>query len=296
MGLSKVVGLFSALAAVGQVAGHGFVSDIIHNGVSYTNYNPNSDWYQPPASRPVRAGWAAEQMDLGFVAPDAYGHPNIICHRDATPGQGFITVAAGDSLTLQWTDWPESHKGPVFDHLARCNGDCSTADKTALRWFKIDGAGLVSAPNTYAADVLMQNNDQWTVRIPSTVAPGDYVLRHEILALHSASQPNGAQSYPQCINLRITGSGTSTFPGVAGTQLLSPNEPGVIFNVWSPATDYPVPGGAIVQGGTSMVPQSVVRASATGTCGGNGWDGPTTCQAGATCVRTNEWYSQCIPN
>ncbi|ROT39097.1 endoglucanase-4 [Sodiomyces alkalinus F11] len=265
MVLSKLAGLFTALAAVGQVAGHGYVSNIIINGVSYTNYNPNSDWYQPPASRPVRAGWAAEQMDLGFVAPNAYGSPDIICHRQATPGQGHIRVAAGDVITLQWTDWPESHKGPVFDHLARCDGHCSTANKQDLRWFKIDGAGLVSAPNTFAADLLVQNSDQWSVRIPSNVAPGHYVLRHEILALHSASQPNGAQSYPQCINLEITGSGSSTFPGTAGTQLLSPNEAGVVFNVWAPVSSYPVPGGAIVQGGTSMIPQSVVRATATGT-------------------------------
>ncbi|KAL2159027.1 hypothetical protein VTH06DRAFT_2786 [Thermothelomyces fergusii] len=32
-----------------------------------------------------------------------------------------------------------------------------------------------------------------------------------------------------------------------------------------------------------------------GQCGGNGWQGPTCCVAGSTCVAQNEWYSQCLP-
>ncbi|KAJ1308796.1 hypothetical protein OPQ81_004486 [Rhizoctonia solani] len=30
-------------------------------------------------------------------------------------------------------------------------------------------------------------------------------------------------------------------------------------------------------------------------CGGNGWTGATTCVAGSTCVKQNDWYSQCLP-
>ncbi|KAL0961255.1 hypothetical protein HGRIS_006217 [Hohenbuehelia grisea] len=32
-----------------------------------------------------------------------------------------------------------------------------------------------------------------------------------------------------------------------------------------------------------------------GQCGGNGWSGPTTCVSGSTCVKQNDWYSQCLP-
>ncbi|KAJ7787997.1 cellobiohydrolaseII [Mycena olivaceomarginata] len=31
-------------------------------------------------------------------------------------------------------------------------------------------------------------------------------------------------------------------------------------------------------------------------CGGQGWTGPTTCVAGATCVVSNPYYSQCLPS
>lgn len=46
--------------------------------------------------------------------------------------------------------------------------------------------------------VYIANNLTSTVAIPSDIAPGNYIIRHEIIALHSAGQENGAQSYPQC--------------------------------------------------------------------------------------------------
>ncbi|KAK3309214.1 glycoside hydrolase family 6 protein [Chaetomium strumarium] len=36
-------------------------------------------------------------------------------------------------------------------------------------------------------------------------------------------------------------------------------------------------------------------ASQWGQCGGNGWTGPTCCASGSTCVKQNDWYSQCLP-
>ena len=52
--------------------------------------------------------------------------------------------------------------------------------------------------------------------IPPTLAPGEYIVRHEILALHLASLPMGAQFYPYCIQIRVTSGGTSELPkGVA---------------------------------------------------------------------------------
>jgi cellulose 1,4-beta-cellobiosidase len=30
-------------------------------------------------------------------------------------------------------------------------------------------------------------------------------------------------------------------------------------------------------------------------CGGNGWQGSTCCASGSTCVKQNDWYSQCLP-
>lgn len=36
-------------------------------------------------------------------------------------------VAAGSTVTLKWTLWPDSHKGPLITYMAKCpNNDCTT--------------------------------------------------------------------------------------------------------------------------------------------------------------------------
>ncbi|KAF4873166.1 Polysaccharide monooxygenase Cel61a [Colletotrichum siamense] len=269
MGIRKTSRIVAALASVASVAAHGHVTNIVINGVSYRNYIPTQDPYTN--NPPLVAGWSADQKDNGFVDPSAYNTPDIICHKQAASGKGRITVAAGDTIQLQWTEWPDSHKGPVMDFLANCNGPCNAIDKTALRFFKIDGAGLIDPPqqtNKWAASALIANGNAWLVRIPSNIAPGHYVLRHDIIALHSAGQQNGAQSYPQCINLEITGEGTYNPPGVLGTALYGANDPGIYYNIYRDnLNDYVIPGPAIISGGVSMIPQSriAITASASAT-------------------------------
>lgn len=116
---------------------------------------------------------------------DAYGTTDIICHLDATNAKGHAVVAAGDRVFLQWTpNWPESHHGPVIDHLARCgDAGCESVDKTKLEFFKISGVGLVdgsSVPGIWGDDLLIAQNSGWMVEIPRNIAPGHYVLRHEL--------------------------------------------------------------------------------------------------------------------
>ena len=93
-------------------------------------------------------------------------------------------MAAGDSISLQWDTWPDSHKGPMIDYLARCEGSsCEEVNPTSLEFFKIDAAGFDAASKTWASDVLIANDFSWLVRIPENIAPGNYVLRHETIAL-----------------------------------------------------------------------------------------------------------------
>ncbi|KAK2015105.1 family 61 glycosyl hydrolase [Colletotrichum eremochloae] len=262
----KTSGFVAILASAATVAAHGHVTNIVINGVSYRNYIPVQDPYTN--NPPLVAGWTIDQRDNGFVAPDAYNAPDIICHRQAVAGKGRITVAAGDTVQLQWTEWPDSHKGPVIDWLANCNGPCNLIDKTDLRFFKIDGAGLINPPqrtNRWAATALIENGNAWLVQIPPNVAPGHYVLRHDIIALHGAGQPNGAQSYPQCINLEITGEGTDNPAGTPGTALYKADDPGILYNIYRDnLNDYVVPGDTIIPGGVSMLPQSRIRITASG--------------------------------
>jgi cellulase len=54
-----------------------------------------------------------EDLNNGFIAPDAYANPDIIYHLNATNAQASATVKAGGTVELQWTAWPSSHHGPV---------------------------------------------------------------------------------------------------------------------------------------------------------------------------------------
>lgn len=258
--------LLSVLAGALGVAAHGHVNSIIADGSAYTGYDVTSMPYQ--SDPPVVVGWANGATDNGFVAPDAFGSADIICHRDSSNAKGHAVVAAGGSVWLQWDTWPESHKGPVLDYLAACGASgCETVDKEALKFFKIAEAGLLdgsSGPGKYASDELIENGNGWLVQIPESIKPGSYVLRHEIIALHSGGDENGAQNYPQCINLEITGSGSDEPEGVLGTELYKADDEGILFNIYTPLEDYPIPGPALIKG-ASAVKQSKPAATATAT-------------------------------
>ena len=87
--------------------------------------------------------------------------------------------------------------------------------------------------------------------IPSSIAAGNYVLRHEIIALHSARTIDGAQNYPHCINLKVTGSGTDQLSsGTLGTALYKPGEPGIEIDIYKPL-QYQMPGPPLYKGGTT---------------------------------------------
>jgi hypothetical protein len=99
---------------------------------------------------------------------------------------------------------------------------------------------------TWATDTLLTNNFTSTTTIPRNLKAGNYVIRHEIIALHSASNDNGAQLYPQCLNLKVGGSGTvAPTSGVAGTSLYKRDEAGIRFNLYTSYTSYPFPGPAL---------------------------------------------------
>ncbi|ATZ53916.1 hypothetical protein BCIN_09g06730 [Botrytis cinerea B05.10] len=268
MSFSKIA-VVAGAAFISGVAAHGRVQGITADGVWYEGYNPAFQYEQVA---PVVAGWSdPTDQSNGFIAPDAYGTSDIICHLAATNAQGYVNVTAGSEVNLQWTTWPDSHHGPVIDYLAACTGgDCTTVDKTTLGFFKIDGVGLIddsTVPGTWASDQLIANNNSWSVTIPESLAPGGYVLRHEIIALHSAEQADGAQNYPQCINLWVSGSG-SAVPASAdttlGTALYTETEAGVNVNIYASIASYDVPGPTQWASATASVAQGTSGAVATG--------------------------------
>ena len=89
------------------------------------------------------------------------------------------------------------------------------------------------------------------MQIPPTLSPGEYVLRHEIIALHVAFTStgpyslDGAEFYPQCVSLKVEGPGTKKITdGVDARSLYKGDEPGLFLNIHSSPehADYIIPG------------------------------------------------------
>jgi hypothetical protein len=270
------------------VAGHSQINYLIINGALFHGFNPKSN------NNPANViGWSTTATDNGFVPPSNYSTPDIICHRDGKPAKAHAPVKAGDKIHLQWNGWPISHRGPVLSYLAPCrpasttNGSdgCASVDKTKLSFFKIDDSrpGFVDEsggiPGYWATNVLIASNNSWMLQIPPTLSPGPYILRHELLALHYANEPDGAQNYPQCINLWVT-AGTSNTASSSQSVLSQPNalgmpaeklygehDPGVDIDIYQTLTTYAIPGPTVVSGATpiplSMQTSSLYMADGT---------------------------------
>lgn len=82
--------------------------------------------------------------------------------------------------------------------------------------------------------------------IPACLAAGSYIVRHEIIALHSAASYPGAQFYPSCHQVKVTGSGSSTGPAnkVAFPGAYAASDPGVTYDMYKAST-YTIPGPAL---------------------------------------------------
>jgi lytic cellulose monooxygenase (C1-hydroxylating) len=154
------------------------------------------------------------------------------------------------------------------------------------------------------------------VSIPADTPAGDYLLRAEVIALHTAASSGGAQFYVSCYQITVQGSGKSTAAVPAGVSFpgaLKASDPGILINIHTKLSTYVNPGPTVIPGGEVRTPGSscsgcestckvgsgpsgtaiqVTPPTETGTsgggssscaqaqyqqCGGTGYTGCTTC-------------------
>jgi hypothetical protein len=160
------------------------------------------------------------------------------------------TVAAGSTVTAKWTQWTHQ-QGPIMIWMYKCAGAFTACDGKGKGWFKIDQMGMTAPPLTGTSwgTAVVYKNLAYTSTIPATLAPGNYLIRHELLALHQANTP---QFYPECAQLVVTGSGTQTPSGSFLTSIpayATASDPGVNIDIYSStATTYTPPGPAVWAG------------------------------------------------
>jgi len=170
----------------------------------------------------------------------------------AQPANRKCGISAGSSIGIQWhhssTDPSDdiiaaTHLGPCLVYLARSD------DGAGPVWFKIFEQGFSNG--AWCVSNLIANKGLLTVTIPSDIAPGNYLLRGEIIALHGANVLNGVQPYVGCVELTISGSGTAKPAGVAIPGAYSASDPGMLFNLYNVFTSYIIPGPAVYKANSS---------------------------------------------
>ncbi|ORX98113.1 glycosyl hydrolase family 61-domain-containing protein [Clohesyomyces aquaticus] len=314
----------AAASLLATASAHGGVGYYIMGGTTYQGWQPyNSADSQKSIQRQYASFNPLLIADLSTVA--------IRCNNAGTLGTGLTaTVAAGSDIKAHWTQW--THRpASVMVYMAKCpSSGCNSWDGAGKVWFKINQQGLVSGTENsgkWAGDTILDTLN-WTVTVPKTLVPGEYLIRHELLAVHQANNP---QFYPECAQLTVTGSGTASPPAsylVSFPGAYSASDPGINFNIDSEqskaTTSYPIPGPAVWDGGssgpapsepatptsaapvtavpttlkTSAAPAASSAAACTAAkfaqCGGIGYKGCTTCAAGTTCNKSGDYYSQCL--
>ncbi|KAG9041219.1 hypothetical protein FS837_012545 [Tulasnella sp. UAMH 9824] len=189
---------------------------------------------------------------------------------------GKCTVAAGQSVAVEMHQQPGdrtctteaiggNHDGPVIVYMAKVS-DSSTAAGSTASWFKVWQNGLVTADATtqtyyWATDAMNDNCGVVWFTIPSDLAPGDYLVRAEVIALHVAFSSGGAQHYMSCFQITVTGGGSSSPSGVAFPGAYSLTDPGILFNLYTSFTTYTIPGPTVYTPGSS--PTTTTKASST---------------------------------
>lgn len=207
--------------------------------------------------------------------------PDLACNVNGGKAvSSFVEAAAGDTLTFEWLHNTRnddiidgSHKGPIITYIA----PYTEGNGASAIWTKIAEDGYDSATKLWAVDKLIANKGMQDFVLPADLAAGRYLIRQEIIALHesdtafNANPARGAQFYPSCVQVEVTGSGTAVpdenFDFNTGYTY---SDPGIVFNLYAAVSSYEIPGPEVWTGsgsgsGSSPAPNPSPSASSTAT-------------------------------
>ncbi|KAK8068638.1 hypothetical protein PG996_007750 [Apiospora saccharicola] len=222
-------------AAPSLVAAHGAVTSYIIGDKTYPGY----EGFSPqPNAQIIQRQW-----------PD-YNPIMTVTDRRMTCNGGTsaplsATIAAGENITAVWKQWTHQ-QGPVMVWMYPCpSSGFSGCDGKGENWFKIDQMGLYGASlnsNDWGTGIVYKSL-KWSSKIPASLKPGKYLIRHELLALHQTNTP---QFYPECAQLDVTGSGSATPSGSFLASIpayAAQSDPGIMVDIYQgKATTYKCPG------------------------------------------------------
>ncbi|KAM5543457.1 hypothetical protein V8D89_002708 [Ganoderma adspersum] len=222
-----------AVTLVASVAAHATFQELWVNGVD----QGNSCVRLPLSNSPVTSVTSTD----------------IACNVNPTSSQGICQVMPGDEVTVEMHQQPNDrscaneaiggdHYGPVQLYMAKVE-DATTAVGSSAAWFKVSEIGLPSSnPDYWGTEVLNDNCGHYTFTVPSDIAPGNYLIRAEVIALHVASSVGGAQFYMSCYQVNVGGSGSASPATVNFPGAYSAEDPGILINIYQQLNTYNIPG------------------------------------------------------
>jgi len=286
-------------------------------------------------------------------SPISVSSSDMNCNAAASSAPNTCPVKAGDTLQVEMHQQAGDrncanegiggqHYGPIMIYLGKVS-NAASASPSSVGWFKIAEAGLLSNnPDYFANQMLNANCGHFQFKLPSDIANGDYLLRAETIALHTASSSGGAQFYVSCYQIQVSGGGSASPATVKFPGAYSASDPGILVDIHRDLTTYVIPGpspygvpratvattawptaptlntatlpksdfttlpggatttqgsSTTTSGGTTPTPTSTsggCTVAKYGQCGGQGYTGCTVCASGSTCVKSNDFYSQCL--
>ncbi|KAL7278180.1 hypothetical protein ACG7TL_008153 [Trametes sanguinea] len=232
--------LISLLTAFPYVTAHGYLKSVAIDGQTYEGNVPN----HATGDSPIRL--------IDDIDPvKGSSNPNLSCGQNAQKAALVVPANPGSNVTFAWA-----------------SGNGGNFDASGAKWFKVDEAGKKSDGSTWVQQDIM-NGGTYSMTLPNNIAPGDYLIRHEIIALQLAVSMGGAEFYPSCTQVRVGGNGngmpnaTVSFPGA-----YSDSDPGIFDpNVYNPGSSYTFPGPPIASfvtdGGNGAATNSSSGAAAS---------------------------------
>ncbi|KAH8883220.1 glycoside hydrolase family 61 protein, partial [Thozetella sp. PMI_491] len=230
-----------SLAALAPLAAaHGAVTSYVIGGTNYQGY----DGYAPSNTpKTIQYPWPSYDPIMNV------GDAKVKCNGGSS-AQLTANVAAGQNVTAVWKQWTHQ-QGPVMVWMYHCAGEFSTCNSTGKGWFKIDQMGMwgnVMNSNNWGTAIVYKNL-KWSSVIPKNLAPGNYLIRHELIALHQANTP---QFYAECAQLVVTGSGQDVPPADYMYKIpgyAPQSDPGITVDIYQgAATSYTCPAGGVWPG------------------------------------------------
>ena len=199
------------------------------------------------------------------------------CGHNAQLAALVAAASPGSTVEFSWRNGeggPWVHNtGPVMTYMAPCgSGGCATYNSTDAEFFKISQLGQDSNGQWAMANLTTGANATLAVTLPTDLPAGEYLIRHELIAMQLGMSPGGAEFYPACVQINLaapsgtpaplpSGNLTVTFPGGYTDQ-----DPGILDpDVYNPGSVYVFPGPPVVNDSVTGPTSSDAPTSSTPT-------------------------------